>query len=151
MKKLILALMFISATAFSVNASDTNTVNGRILEAFNREFNNASNVTWSSLPNEGLYEAAFTFNGNKLYAFYTEEGEFVGLSHYIETSKLPFFVTNALANRFPTYTVSSVLEHSDGANTSYYLTLEGEKFSLLVRSTPAGQMTIAKKIKKHHS
>ena len=143
--------MFLAATAFSVYASDTSPVNGRVLQAFKKEFSNASNVTWSVLQNEGLYEASFNLNDIRLYAFYTFEGEFVGLSHYIEQSNLPFFVSNALANKFPGYTVTSVLEHSDGGNTTYYLSLEGEKASLLIRSTPSGQITIAKKIKKRHA
>ena len=79
-----LAAVAITATSFAKSPETANTKAQRNL---NEEFKDAKQIDWSSKGS--LTEATFEWNGQKLQAFYTQDGEQVALSRQVSVDQLP--------------------------------------------------------------
>ncbi len=147
MKKFIL----IAATAFASLSSfaSVDPVTGKVLEAFRTEFADAKNVQWKSLEDAGLFQATFTFNNSEVSVFYNADGEMVATARYISIDNLPIMVGKAIQHRYPEHAIKNVIEQVSGGNTTYHVTLHGEKSSMIVSATPSGNLSIFKKIKNN--
>ncbi len=145
MKKFIL----IAATAFVSLASFANVdpITGKVLEAFRTEFANAKNVQWKSLDDAGLFQATFSYRNTELSAFYDAEGSLVATARYIDKASLPIMVSKAIQERYPEHVMKNVIEHIANGSTTYHVTLHGVKSSMIVSASPAGNLSIFKKIK----
>jgi hypothetical protein len=145
MKKIIL----IAVTAFVSLASFANVdpVNGRVLEAFRTSFADAKNVQWKSLDESGLFQATFNYQNSELSAYFNEEGEMVAVARYINKANLPIMVTKAVEERFPEHVIQTVIEKIAYGATTYHLTMNSPKSSLLLAVSPNGDINVSKKIK----
>lgn len=145
MKKILL----IAATAFVSMASfaSVDPVKGRVLEAFRSEFSEAQNVKWTSIDDAGLFQATFKYRDTELSAFYDEAGSLVATARYISKDNLPIMVSKEIREQYPSHVVKTVIEHIANGSTTYHVTLHGEKSSLVVSATPAGNLSVFKKIK----
>lgn len=145
MKKFII----IAATAFVSMASFANVdpVNGRVLEAFRSSFADAKNVEWKSLDESGLFQATFNYQNSELSAFYSEEGEMVAVARYINKNNLPIMVTKAIQERFSEHAIQTAIERISYGATTYHVTLNSPKSSLMVVVSPSGELSVSKKIK----
>ena len=122
MKKTMLALaLFITVGITTVFASDEN-VSKQVLNSFKTEFATAEEVTWSTGSN--YYKAAFTLNGQKVFAFYSFEGELMGLARYISSLQLPINLLTELKSEYGTYWITDLFEVNNAEGTQYYITLE---------------------------
>jgi len=145
MKKLIV----IAATAFVSLASFANVdpITGKVLESFRTEFADAKNVQWKSLDDAGLFQATFSYRNTELSAFYDAEGALVATARYIDKSSLPIMVAKSIQEKYPEHVMKNVIEHIANGVTTYHVTLLGVKSSMIVSATPAGQLSIFKKVK----
>ncbi|GAO42398.1 hypothetical protein [Flavihumibacter petaseus] len=145
MKKFIIiaATAFVSLSSFA----SVDPVTGKVLESFRSEFADAKNVQWKSLDDAGLYQATFNFRNTELSAFYNADGEMVATARYISIENLPILVTKAIQDRYPDHIVKNVIEHISGGNTTYHITLHGQKSSMIVSATPSGNISVFKKVK----
>lgn len=145
MKKFIIiaATAFVSLSSFA----SVDPVTGKVLESFRTTFSEAKNVEWKSLNEAGLYQATFVYNNTELSAFYNTDGEMVATARYINADNLPIMVSKSIRDRYPTHVMKNVIEHISNGVTSYYVTLHGEKTSLIVSSTSDGSLSVFKKVK----
>lgn len=143
MKKMILVLAVI-VSAMSAFAGDEK-VNAKVLEAFQTEFN-AKNVNWTA--GENYFKAEFVFNNQRVQAFYSVEGELMGLTRYITLPDLPLSLQANLKKNYSDYWISDVFEVSKSDATGYYITLEDADTRLVMKSTDGEEWTVYKKIKK---
>jgi hypothetical protein len=145
MKKIIV----IAATAFVTLSSFANVdpITGKVLQAFRSEFSDAKNVQWKSLDDAGLYQATFNFRDTELSAFYNVDGELVATARYISKENLPIMVTKAIGERYPEHVVGNVIEHISNGSTTYHVTLNSEKSSMIVSANGSGNLSVFKKIK----
>lgn len=144
MKKMILVLAII-VSAMSAFASDEK-VNAKVLEAFQTEFNAVKNVNWTA--GENYYKAEFVFNNQRVQAFYSIEGELMGLTRYITLLDLPLSLQANLKKNYSDYWISDVFEVSKSDATGYYITLEDADTRLVMKSTDGEEWTVYKKIRK---
>lgn len=144
MKKMILVLAII-VSAMSAFASDEK-VNAKVLEAFQTEFNAVKNVNWTA--GENYYKAEFVFNNQRVQAFYSVDGELMGLTRYITLLDLPLGLQTNLKKNYSDYWISDVFEVSKSDATGYYITLEGADTRLVMKSTDGEDWTVYKKIRK---
>lgn len=144
MKKMILVLAII-VSGMSAFASDEK-VNARVLEAFQTEFNAAKNVNWTA--GENYYKAEFVFNNQRVLAFYSLEGELMGLTRYITLLDLPLSLQANLKKNYSDYWISDVFEVSKSDATGYYITLEDADTRLVMKTTDGEDWTVYKKIRK---
>ncbi len=153
MKKFII----IAATAFVSLSSFAGTgpfafdpVTGKVLEAFRSNFSEAKNVEWKSLDDAGLFQATFLYKNTELKAYYNSDGEMVATARYIDLDNLPIMVRKTISERYPEHVMKNAIEQISGDATTYYVTLHGVKTSMIVASTPAGSLSVFKKVKARH-
>lgn len=145
MKKFIViaATVFVSMASFA----SVDPITGKVLESFRTEFADAKNVQWKSLEDAGLFQATFNYRNAEISAFYDAEGSLVATARYINKANLPIMVTKSIQEKYPEHVMKNVIEHIANGTTTYHVTLHGEKSSMIVSATPAGSLSIFKKIK----
>lgn len=131
MKKMILTLA-IAVSTLSAFAGDDN-VNQKVLDAFTTEFTTAKEVEWSAGSN--YYKATFNYNGKYVFAFYSENGEMLGLSRYLSPNDLPFALQYNLKKGYEGYWISDLVEVAKNNDTNYYITLENANKKIVLKSS----------------
>jgi hypothetical protein len=134
MKKMIVTLAIAVSTlsTLSANASDEN-VNQKVLDAFKTEFATAKEVEWT--VGADYYKATFNYNGKYVFAFYSDNGELLGLTRYISPVDLPLALQNNLKKKYEGFWVSDLFESSKHEETNYYITLENADTKIVLKSS----------------
>lgn len=114
-------------------------------QAFNTEFATVSDVEWTTVTNEGVYQATFTFNNESLQAFFTEEGDFLGTTRRITKSQLPILVLNQLGKKYADAHVVTIFEYSKQEGLEYYITITTEKGAQILKASGNGELSVYKK------
>src|SRR5699024_6071900 len=122
-----------------------------VKKSFNREFTSVTGteVTWSWVEEKDVYKATFTFSGRKLNAYFTADGSFVGTSRYISKEQMPVIVLQQLEKKYKGYYIRTVIEYASKDQTSYYISLESEKNGLMIKASPAGELSNYMKLAKY--
>ena len=144
MKKMILVLA-ITISTLSAFASDEK-ISAKVLDAFKTEFTTAKEVSWTA--GENYYRAAFTFNDQHVQAFYSLEGELIGLTRYITSLDLPMNLQTSLKKSYTDYWISDLFEVTKSDSTGYYITLENADSVIIMKATATDNWSVYKKAKK---
>jgi hypothetical protein len=144
MKKIILTLAVALSTLCSFAGEEN--VSSRVLDAFKSEFASAKEVAWTA--NRDYYKAAFVFNNQHVFAFYSPDGELMGLTRYISSLDLPLNLQADLKKGYSAYWISDLFEVSNNDGTSYYITLENAGSKIVLKSTGGEDWTVYQKIAK---
>jgi hypothetical protein len=149
MKKMItiwaLLLITMVNTAFA-NDNEGDNRDGKAQEAFRKEFNNASDIAWEARKH--YQKVSFQLNNQYWFAFYTPEGENLGLARNILSTQLPANLLRDLKEQFSNYWITDLFEMTSGGETSYYLTIENAGRMLVLKSEGTINWNIIKKQKK---
>jgi hypothetical protein len=130
MKKLILTLA-IAVSTFAAFAGEEN-VTAVVLKSFNQEFAGAENVSWTTGRNS--YKASFVMNGQHVVAYYSFEGEMLGMTRNISSLDLPMSLQAGLKKDYKGYWISDLFEVSNQEGTTYYITLEKADETLILEA-----------------
>lgn len=141
MKKIILTLA-IALSTFAVFANNT-TVSSTVLNAFNKEFSGATEVSWSA--GAGFYKANFVYNTQYVTAFYSFAGEMIGLARNISSLDLPLKLQSSLKKDYSGRWISELFELSNEEGTSYYITLEQADSKIVLKSVDGLTWSVYKK------
>ena len=144
MKKMILVLA-ITISTLSAFASDEK-ISAKVLDAFQTEFTTAKEVSWTASDN--YYRAAFTFNDQHVQAFYSLEGELIGLTRYITSLDLPMNLQTSLKKSYTDYWISDLFEVTKSDSTGYYITLENADEKLVLKAKAHKSWKVYKRIVK---
>ena len=131
MKKMILTLAVALSTLCSFAGEGT--VSSRVLDKFNSDFATAKEVTWTAANH--YYKASFLFNDQHVYAFYSTDGEMIGMTRYISSLDLPISLQAGLKKDYSNYWISDLFEVSNSEGTGYYITLENADSKIVLKST----------------
>jgi hypothetical protein len=146
MKKILLSLaMFVTIGTMSAFADSAN-VSPKVLTAFSNDFNSAKEVEWTVGSN--FYRAAFTFNGNHVFAFYNTDGDLLGLTRYISSLDLPMNLQMGLKKNYSDYWISDLFEVANNNGTSYYITLENADTKIMLKATGNSDWRTYNKVRK---
>ncbi|MES1218965.1 MAG: hypothetical protein ABUT20_25890, partial [Bacteroidota bacterium] len=129
----------------SAFANDKN-VNPKAVNAFNTEFSTAQQVEWTVNPN--YFRAAFDMNGQRIFAFYNTDGEFMGLTRNISSAQLPISLQTSLKKNYNNYWVSDLFEIANNDGTTYYITLEDGHKKVVLKSANGSDWGTYKKDRK---
>src|SRR5580765_6242548 len=91
----IVICLLLSASA--LHAADKDPVSEKVKQAFTKEFDKATNITWMYMKDKNLYHARFQYNGEIVEAFYDEEGSLLSTARFIKENQLPILVMKELA------------------------------------------------------
>jgi hypothetical protein len=144
MKKIILVLA-VALTTLSSFASDR-TVDPKVVELFKTEFVAAKEVNWTVA--ETYFKADFVFNDQRVSAYYSTEGELLGVTRFITVLDLPMNLQMALKKSYSSYWVSDLFEMTKSDATGYYITLEDADNTVVMKATSGGEWSVHKKSKK---
>ncbi|HEX7846157.1 MAG TPA: hypothetical protein VF476_10190 [Chitinophagaceae bacterium] len=144
MKKILLTLA-IAITTLSSFANQPD-VDPKVLESFNTEFATAKEVSWTAATD--YYKAEFTFNGQRVNAFYNKEGELLGLTRYITSPDLPLALQAGLKRSYADYWISDLFEVTKSNSTTYYITVENADTQIILKASPEENWSVYKKTKK---
>ena len=144
MKKIILTIA-IAISSFLAFANETK-VSNTVLTAFNSEFAGAKEVSWTS--GTGFYKASFVYNNTHVAAFYSFEGEMIGLVRNISSLDLPMSLQASLKKEYGGRWITELFELSNGEGTQYYITLEQADSKIILKSDNGSQWRVYKKAAK---
>ena len=145
MKKILFVLGFLAIVGVS-NAYPSERVSPKVLSSFKSEFSNATNVQWETGNN--YYRATFSMNDQRVFAYYSIEGELISVARYISSVQLPVNLFANLKNDYSKYWISDLFEVSNGEGVHYYVTLENADTKLTMRSSNGGSWSTYSKNKK---
>ena len=145
MKKMIMILALAITLGTSVFAREEK-VSPQVLNAFKTEFVTAQEVNWT--VHSSYYQAAFTLNSQRVFAYYSIEGELLGLTRYISSLQLPINLQNGIKKNYADYWITDLFEMAKNEGTSYYLTLEDANTKIILKSNNGTDWFVHKKSKK---
>lgn len=131
MKKIFFILGFFMIVGVC-GAYPSERVSPKVLASFKTEFSNAENVEWETGTN--YFRAAFSMNGQRVFAFYSVEGELTGIARYVSSLQLPINLFTSLKNDYSKYWISDLFELSNSEGVNYYVTLETAETKLIMHS-----------------
>lgn len=145
MKKIVLTLAILISGIGYAFAGEAE-VDARVLDAFRKDFNSASDITWTQAAH--YYQASFLYHEQYVTAYYTTEGELMGLTRNISPVDLPLALQGDLKKNHSGYWISGLFEAATDKGTTYYITLEDADSSVVLRSSNARSWDTYKKVKK---
>jgi len=146
MKKItiMLAMMLTLTTTWAFTGEET--INKQAVAAFQTEFVGATNASWSA--DNQCYKVSFTLNDQKLFAFYSTDGEFIAVTRYISPLHLPLYLQSSLKKLYHNGWVSDLFEVSSANETSYYVTIENADAKTILKSVDGREWSVYQKDKK---
>lgn len=144
MKKMILALVILMTTLSSFASDET--VSRRVLEAFQNEFASAKEVNWTA--GADYYKADFTFNDQQVSAFYSQEGELMGITRNITILDLPVNLQASIKKSYSGFWIADLFEVTKSDSTGYYITLENADTMVVLKASGDNDWNVYKKTKK---
>jgi len=144
MKKMILTLA-ISISSFAAFAGEEN-VNKKVLDAFKTEFTTAKETEWTT--GSDYYKAAFMYNEKYVFAYYSLDGDLLGITRYISPADLPMGLLISLKKKSNGFWISDLFEVAKNETTSYYITLENADTKTVLKSTGGAGWEVFKTVKK---
>jgi len=151
MKKMILTLAIVvsSLAAFAgrpMAADEEVNVSKKVLDAFKTEFAAVKDVEWTT--GSDYYKASFTYNEKHVFAYYSLEGELLGITRYISPADLPMSLQISLMKKSDGCWISDLFEVAKNETTSYYITLENADTKTVFKSTGGSDWQEYKTVKK---
>jgi len=147
MKKsiLILALVLVGISSFSF-AADIPGINNQVQTRFNREFVNAKDVKWES--HKKFIKVSFQLNDMVLFAYYLPNGDQLAVTRFISPNQLPIRLLTTLKKDHSGYWISDLFELNDNDGTEYYITIENDSQTKVLKSSADGEWSTYSIVKK---
>jgi len=145
MKKIIFVMGFLMIMGVSW-AYPSEKVSQKVLASFKTEFTNAQDVEWETGNN--YFKAAFTMNEQRVFAYYSVDGQLLSIARYISSVQLPVNLFADLKNDYSKYWISDLFEVSNSEGLHYYVTLETADSKLVMHSSNGGSWSTYSKSKK---
>ena len=145
MKKLFIAALFAlaiggSAFAAGTELSDAAKLSYSVKSSFEKHFRDAQNVSWT--VRESFVKASFSLLGQKVEAFFGDDGELIGTSRKVQFERLPVLAVSKIRKEYEGYAVGETIELTKYDDTNYYVSLsKGEKKQIL-EVTPSGRVSV---------
>jgi hypothetical protein len=139
MKKIIIAALVLVSLITSAFASDANKIDSRIINEFKSNYINASNVRWTSKSK--FIQVDFEVDCQKLSAYYSPLGEFIGTTQTITLDDLPVNAKRKFAKSYVGYTVKEALKFESPDETAYFISAENESGTRIIKFTTSGLLS----------
>jgi hypothetical protein len=153
MKKVILAAVLSSVLLVNAafankndNANKNENVSYKVEAAFKQEFAQAKDVSWQKTDN--YYKAVFKMNNELVNAYFTPEGEMLGITHNMLSTQLPINLQTSLRKEYDGYWITELFEFSRQDANGYFITIENADRVLILQSTDGSTWSTYDKIKK---
>ena len=147
MKKLITAVLLSSIllmnTAF---ANKPENVSYKVEAAFHQEFGQAKDVNWQKT--DSYYKAIFKMNNEVVNAYFTHDGELLGIIRNILSTQLPLNLQTSLRKEYEGYWITELFEFARPDSNGYYITIQNADEVITLQSTDGSSWSTYSKAKK---
>lgn len=146
MKKLLLTAVVAVSICYAGFAQSENPGNLRVLNNFEADFINVSNVQWVSGKN--YVKAFFIEDGHNFEAYYNQYGELIATTSHIYIEDLPTFVTTKFDKKYSDYKIDHALKVIIDNNITWFVTAVND-INTVVFKVENGSISVYKKIAKN--
>lgn len=146
MKKLFIVAMILLTGLSTTFANLRETVNEKISKAFTEDFAGAQEVKWEN--KENFAKATFKLGNQVMFAFYSQDGELLGVTRNIVSTQLPINLLSDLKKGYNNYWITDLFEMGTNSNTTYYVTLENSTHTVVLKSTGTEGWSVFSRTKK---
>ena len=149
MKKKITTLVLLAVVmTTSIFATDKdNNTNSVVLTAFASKFSTAKEVSWDRA--QDFIKATFKMNDQYMFAYYTENGELMGVCRNINSTQLPLNLQVELKKISPNGWITDLFEYASESDNAYYATIQNADQQVQLKSNGYSSWSVYKKIKKN--
>jgi hypothetical protein len=131
MKKKHLIIGFILIlTIYSASAATLSDVPTSVQNELQKEFKEATDIKWKTTKK--FYKASFSINGQNLEAFFSTDGEFIGVSRNITFEQLPLVLLRKAVEKSKDNKLTELFEISSDRGTEYYMSLQNAKEKTII-------------------
>ena len=126
MKKVFVMLfaVVIAASAWA-SPSPTPVENEKVLAAFEKQFTEAKDVSWTE--KQGYFLVSFKLNNDRMLAWYTAEGEVEAVQRSVQTSQLTFLAAETVEKLIQDKALITLAEISKQGELFYLAKIDDEK------------------------
>jgi hypothetical protein len=137
MKKLILSIAIVLTVFSTTYANRTSNISQRAVASFQKDFKQASEVSWAEKNNYEL--ATFQMDKQIYFAYYDYQGDLIGVVHNILTTNLSDFLQKDIKKHYSDYWVSELFQvtYEDGG-VYYYIQLKNADQTILLSTEGSG-------------
>jgi hypothetical protein len=148
MKNSLIGLFtMITMSAAAQHESAKSPITDKMIQSLQKEFSNASGISWTGDNDNGLVHAKFLYNNEPVEAFFNEDGNLVSVARFIEERQLPIMVIKEMLTNYPKYKIREALEFTNEDDTSYVISASSEKETVILKFSPNGEYNRIKRIK----
>jgi hypothetical protein len=147
MKKLLLGAFITVSLATSAFATDESKISFNIKKTFAEEFKNVGKVEWA--VKSDFVKATFHKDGQMIDAFYDFKGNKIGTSRNINVEELPVSSRKKITEKYPEAKITAAIEFNGVDEESYYVTVEDDDQSVILKIRDASSVSVFKKTRKN--
>ncbi len=145
MKKIFLTTLIAAMIGSQVFASDVTKVSYRVLAAFEAQFAEASDVSWTVTDN--YTKAKFTIEGEQVEAFFNASGDVIGTSRKTDLKRLPLSAIQKIRKSYGKYKVTETIDFEFNGERKYFVSIENDTDRKILEVSLYGDVTIFEKNK----
>jgi hypothetical protein len=148
MKKriILLSLSFISLFTASYAKNDNGKIPEAVTAQFSHDFSLIGNVRWEKI--DFYYKASFVQQGITLFAFYTEDADYMGSANYILSNRLPVSLAFSIKKNYAGYWITDLFTYSNKDRSGYVVTLENADQEIMLKTDGNQHWCLYKSVKK---
>jgi hypothetical protein len=134
MKKKIVTLMAAFVLVANVIFANTgkNSVPESVAYAFSQSFSHAKVIHWDNFA--GYYKATFMQRGKTMYAFYSDDAEFIGTAKNVLSDKLPDVLQTGVKNKFQGYWITDLANYQVAGKDGFLVTIENANEKIVLKT-----------------
>ena len=114
-------------------ANKTENVSYKVENAFHQEFSQAKDVTWEKT--DAFYRAAFKMNNEVMTAYFSTDGQFMGVVRNILSTQLPINLQTSLKKDYESYWITELFEYARPDSNGYFITIRNADQVVILQST----------------
>jgi hypothetical protein len=147
MKKRILVWVLLLTIGVSTTfANNAEGVSEKVISSFKKEFAEARDVQWEK--SKEYLKATFSLNEQVMFAYYSEEGKLLAVTRNLPSGQLPINLLADVKKNYGGYWITQLFEIAMDTESSYYITLENENQTIVLKSAGTDGWELFKKDKK---
>jgi hypothetical protein len=134
MKKKIISLLagFVLITGALFANSGTSTIPVSVSDAFLQNFSQARDIRWEALGS--YYKVTFRDMSKTIYAFYSDEADFMGSASNTLSDKLPDSLQAGLKTWLQNYWITDLAKYQVAGKPGFLVTLENADKKMVLKS-----------------
>ncbi|MGZ8545610.1 MAG: hypothetical protein ACXWV0_09955 [Flavisolibacter sp.] len=144
MKKILLAGFALVCSMVAI--ADDPGVDEKVLAAFNKTFQQAEDVSWTTT--EDHYQVKFTQHSIASRVYYDMAGNITKTYRYYKEENLPLLVLAKVKTKYTNQEIHGVTEVSSDSGTYYYIMLKNTTHWTEIKSDSYGALKLERKFRQ---